>query len=143
MKINLIRTVQVSPIRNLFQSLKDIIGDLTILFTRDGLRIVDFDETHKILINISLQSTKFEQYLCKPEKIVICANALHLFKVISTMSNDDILTMSVENIDYYDEIVTHLGLQYNNGGIKQCYSQKLRLIELDTEELILLKNQTK
>lgn len=77
--ILLIRTVQVSPIRNLFQSLKDIIGDLTILFARDGLRIVDFDETHTILVNVSLQSTKFEQYLCKPEKIVICANALHLF----------------------------------------------------------------
>ena len=133
----LIRTVQISPIRNLFQSLKDIIGDLTMLFTKDGLRIINFDKTHTILVNVSLQSTKFEQYLCKPEKIVICANALHLFKVISTMSNDDTLTMYIENIDYHDGIVTHLGLQYDNGGIKQCYSQKLRLIEPDTEELIL------
>jgi len=30
-----------------------------------------------------------------------------------------------------------LGLQYDNGDIKQCYSQKLRLIEPDTEELIV------
>ena len=69
-------------------------------------------------MNVSSQSTKFEQYLCKPEKIVICANALHLFKVISTMSNDDTLTMYIEIIDYHDGIVTHLGLQYDNGGIK-------------------------
>ena len=132
-----IQTVQISPIRNLFQSLKDIIGDLTMLFTKDGLRIINFDKTHTILVSVSLQSSKFEQYICKPGKIVICANALHLFKVISTMSNDDTLTMYIENSDYHDGIVTHLGLQYDNGGIKQCYSQKLRLIEPDTEELIL------
>jgi proliferating cell nuclear antigen len=30
-----------------------------------------------------------------------------------------------------------LGLQYDNGDIKQCSSQKLRLIEPDTEELIV------
>ena len=133
----LIRTVQISPIRNLYGSLKDIIGDITMMFTSEGLRIINFDKTHTILVNVSLQSTKFEQYLCKPEKIVICANALHLFKVISTMSNDDTLTMYIENCDYHDGIVSHLGLQYDNGDIRQCYSQKLRLIEPDTEELII------
>ena len=55
-----------------------------------------------------LSTAVFEQYLCKPEKIVICANALHLFKVISTMSNDDTLTMYIENCDYHDGIVQHL-----------------------------------
>lgn len=133
----LIRTVQISPIRNLFSAQKDIVGDLTLLFTKDGLRIVNFDKTHTILVNVSLQAAKFEQFLCKPEKIVICANSLHLFKVISTMSNDDTLTMYIENCDYHDGVVSHLGLQYDNGDIRQCYSQKLRLIEPDTEELII------
>jgi proliferating cell nuclear antigen len=53
------------------------------------------------------------------------------------MSNDDTLTMYIENCDYHDGIVSHLGLQYDNGDIRQCYSQKLRLIDPDTEELIL------
>lgn len=82
-----------------------------------------------------LHASKFEQYLCKPEKIVICANALHLFKVILTMSNDDTLTMYIENSDYQDGVVSQLGLQYDNGDIRQCYSQKLRLIEPDAEQL--------
>jgi proliferating cell nuclear antigen len=131
----LIRTVQISPIRNLFSSAKDILGDLTLIFKKDGLRIINFDKTHTILVNVMLHASKFEQYLCKPEKIVICANALHLFKVISTMSNDDTLTMYIENSDYEDGVVSHLGLQYDNGDIRQCYSQKLRLIEPDAEEL--------
>ena len=33
--------------------------------------------------------------------------------------------------------LNNLGLQYDNGDIKQCYSQKLRLIEPDMEELVV------
>lgn len=133
----LIRTVQISPIRNLCSSIKDIIGDINLQFTSEGIVIVNFDKTHTILVNVILHANKFEQYLCKPEKIVICANALHLFKVISTMSNDDTLTMYIENCDYHDGVVSHLGLQYENGDIKQCYCQKLWLIDPDPEELVI------
>jgi proliferating cell nuclear antigen len=133
----LIKTVQISPIRNLFSSIKDIIGDINIQFTHEGIKIINFDKTHTILINVTLHANKFEEYYCQPEKILICANSLHLFKVISTISNDDILIMYIEKSDYHDGVVTHLGLQYDNGDIRKCYSQKLRLIEPDTEELII------
>lgn len=132
-----IKTVQIQPIRNMITSIKDILTDATITFTKNGLKIINFDKTHTILVNVILHANKFEQYTCHPEKIVVCANTLHLFKVISTMSNDDTLSMYIENADYHDGIVSHLGLQYDNGDIKQCYSQKLRLIEPDTEELII------
>ena len=132
-----IKTVQIQPIRNMITAIKDILTDATITFTKDGLKIINFDKTHTILVNVILHSHKFEQYLCKPDKIIVCANTLHLFKVISTMSNDDTLSMYIDNADYHDGIVSHLGLQYDNGDIKQCYSQKLRLIEPDTEELVV------
>ena len=133
----LLRTVQIQPIRNTIVALKDVIVDSTITFTPEGMKIINFDKTHTILVNVVLHARKFEQYICRPDKIIICANTLHLFRVISTMSNDDTLTMYIENNDYHDGIVSHLGLQYDNGDIKQCYSQKLRLIEPDTEELIV------
>jgi proliferating cell nuclear antigen len=132
-----IKTVQIQPIRNMITAIKDILTDATITFTKEGIRIINFDKTHTILVNVILHANKFEQYVCKPDKIVICANTMHLFKVISTMSNDDTLTMYIENSDYHDGVVSHLGLQYDNGDIRQCYSQKLRLIEPDTEELVL------
>jgi len=132
-----IKTVQIQPIRNMITAIKDILTDATITFTKDGLKIINFDKTHTILVNVVLNSRKFEQYTCHPDKIIVCANTLHLFKVISTMSNDDTLSMYIDNADYHDGIVSHLGLQYDNGDIKQCYSQKLRLIEPDTEELVV------
>jgi proliferating cell nuclear antigen len=130
-----VKTVQIQPIRNMITAIKDILTDATITFTKDGMKIINFDKTHTILVNVVLNANKFEKYRCDPDKIIICANTLHLFKVISTMSNDDTLSMYIEKSDYHDGIVSHLGLQYDNGDIKQCYSQKLRLIEPDTEEL--------
>lgn len=132
-----IKTVQIQPIRNLWTALKDILTDSTMTFNQDGMKIINFDKTHTILVNVMLHSRKFEMFQCKPDKIIVCANTLHLFRVISTMSNDDTLTMYIEKGDYHDGVVSHLGLQYDNGDIKQCYSQKLRLIEPDTEELIV------
>ena len=132
-----IKTVQIQPIRNTITAIKDILTDATITFTKQDMKIINFDKTHTILVNVVLYANRFEKYICLPDKIIVCANTLHLFRVISTMSNDDTLSMYIENCDYHDGIVPHLGLQYDNGDIKQCYSQKLRLIEPDNEELIV------
>ena len=132
-----IKTVQIQPIRNMITAIKDILTDATITFTKDGMKIINFDKTHTILVNVNLKSNRFEQYDCLPDKIIVCANTLHLFKVISTMSNDDTLSMYIDKADYHDGIVSFLGLQYDNGDIKQCYSQKLRLIEPDMEEFVV------
>ena len=133
----LIKSVQVSPLRNMITAIKDVLTDSSITFTKQGMKIINFDKTHTILVNVNLHANKFEYYNCEPDKIIVCANTLHLFKVISTMSNDDTLSIYIDKADYHDGVVSHLGLQYDNGDIKQCYNQKLRLIEPDTEELVV------
>lgn len=130
-----IKTVQIQPIRNMITAIKDILTDATITFTKEGMKIINFDKTQTILVNVFLSADRFEKYVCLPDKVIICANTLHLFKVISTMSNDDTLSIYIDKADYHDGIVSHLGLQYDNGDIKQCYNQKLRLIEPDMEEM--------
>ena len=59
----------------------------------------------------------------------------HFFKLINSIDNDDTLTMYIENKDYFDGIVSYLTLKFENGSIKQCKIQKLKLIEPDPEEL--------
>jgi proliferating cell nuclear antigen len=134
-----IKTVQIQPIRNMITAIKDILTDATITFTKEGMRIINFDKTQTILVNVHLDARKFEKYYCGPDKIIVCANTLHLFKVISTMSNDDTLTIYIDKNDYNEGSVSYLGLQYENGNIKQCYNQRLRLIDPDTEELVVPK----
>jgi len=130
-----IKTVQIAPFRTLMTALKDILLETNITFQSDGIRIINMDKSHTILAYLFLSSQNFEFYECKKEKIIIGVNMFHLFKLINSIDNDDTLTIYIENSDYVDGIVSHLALKFENGEIKQCKTQKLRLIEPDPEEL--------
>jgi proliferating cell nuclear antigen len=130
-----IKTVQISPFRTLMVALKDILLETNIYFQPDGIRIINMDKTHTILVHLFLAAVNFEFYECKKEKIIIGVNMFHLFKLINTVDNDDTLTIYIENNDYHDGIVTHLALKFENGNIKQCKTQKLKLIEPEHDEL--------
>jgi len=130
-----IQTIQIAPFRTLMTALKDVLLETNITFTKEGLKIINMDKSHTILAHLFLAAENFELYDCKLDKIVIGVNMFHLFKLINTIDNDDTLTLYIENEDYTDGIVHHLGLKFENGEIKQCKTQKLRLIEPDSEEL--------
>ena len=130
-----IKTVQIAPFRTLMTALKDILLETNITFEPDGMRIINMDKSHTILAHLYLAAKNFEFYECKKDKIIIGVNMFHLFKLINTIENDETLTIYIENSDYVDGIVSYLTLKYENGGIKQCKTQKLRLIEPEPEEL--------
>jgi len=130
-----IQTVQIAPFRTLMTALKDILLETNITFEPDGIKIINMDKSHTILAHLFLEAQNFEFYECKKDKIIIGVNMFHLFKLINSIDNDDTLTIYIENADYVDGIVSHLALKFENGEIKQCKTQKLRLIEPEPEEL--------
>lgn len=130
-----IKTVQIAPFRILMAALKDILLETNIIFTKQGIKIINMDKTHTILVHLFLKAENFEFYECKEEKIIVGVNILHLFKLITTIDNDDTLTIYIENDDYNEGIVTELGLKFENGNIKQSKIQKLKLIEPEQDEL--------
>ena len=130
-----IQTVQIAPFRTLMTALKDILLETNITFEPEGIKIINMDKSHTILAHLFLEAQNFEFYECKKDKIIIGVNMFHLFKLINSIDNDDTLTIYIENGDYVDGIVSHLALKFENGEIKQCKTQKLRLIEPEPEEL--------
>lgn len=130
-----IKTVQIAPFRTLMTALKDILLETNITFEQDGMRIINMDKSHTILVHLFLPAENFEFYECKKDKIIIGVNMFHLYKLINTIENEETLNIYIENNDYVDGIVSYLSLKYENGEIKQCKTQKLRLIEPDPEEL--------
>jgi proliferating cell nuclear antigen len=131
-----IKTVQIAPFRTLMTALKDILLETNITFQPDGIRIINMDKSHTILAHLFLAAPNFEHYECTKEKIIIGVNMFHLFKLINSIDNDDTLTIYIEKSDYNDGVVSHLALKFENGEIKQCKTQKLRLIEPEPEELV-------
>lgn len=132
-----IKTVQISAFRILMIALKDILLETNITFQQDGMRIVNMDKSHTILVHLFLEACNFEFYNCLKEKIVIAVNMFHLFKLISSIDNNDTLTIYIDKNDYNDGIVEYLGLRFENSEIKQYKIQKLKLIEPDQDELKL------
>lgn len=130
-----IMTIQIAPFRTLMTALKDILMETNITFEPDGMRIINMDKSHTVLVHLFLDALKFEFYECKKDKIIIGVNMYHLFKLINTIENEETLTIYIENADYADGIISYLTLKYDNGDIKQCKTYKLRLIEPDPEEL--------
>ena len=125
-----IKTVQIAPFRTLMTALKDILLETNITFQKDGIRIINMDKSHTILAHLHLNAENFEKYECKKDKIIVGVNMFHLFKLINSIDNDDTLTIYIEDCDYSDGVVSHLGLKFENGDIKQCKTQKLKLIEV-------------
>jgi proliferating cell nuclear antigen len=130
-----IKTVQITPFRTLMTALKDILLETNISFQPDGIRIINMDKSHTILVHLYLAASNFEFYECKKEKIIIGVNMFHLFKLINSIDNDDTLTIYISNNDYFEGIVSYLALKFENGDIKQCKTQKLKLIEPEQDEL--------
>ena len=134
-EILLMKTVQIAPFRTLMTALKDILIETNITFTPEGMKIINMDKSHTVLVHLDLKAENFEHYECNQPKIIIGVNMFHFFKLINTIDNDDTLTFYIDEADYNDGIVQHLGLKFENGDIKQQKNQKLRLIEPDSEEL--------
>jgi len=130
-----LQTVQISPVRTLLTAMKDILLDSNMVFDKTGIKIINMDKTHTVLVNLELLAENFEFYECKKEKIIIGVNMFHLFKLINSIDNDDTLTIYIENDDYSDGIVSHLTLKFENCAIKQCKKQKLKLMEPEQEEM--------
>ena len=53
-----LKTVQVSSFKFLATAIKDILTDASIMFTKNGLKIINFDKTHTILVNVILHANK-------------------------------------------------------------------------------------
>ena len=75
-----IQTLQIAPIRTLMSALKDILLETNIVFTKEGIKIINMDKSHTILVHLNLEAKNFELYECKMDKIVIGVNVFHLFK---------------------------------------------------------------
>lgn len=130
-----LQTVQIAPFRTLLTALKEILLESSMVCTPEGIKIINMDKSQTILVNLRLDAVNFEFYECKKEKIILGINIFHLFKLINSIDNDDTLTIYIENDDYSDGVVDYLSLKFENGAIKQCKTQKLKLIEPDPIEL--------
>jgi len=94
-----LKTIQSSVIKSLFESLKELLGDVSMVFTPEGVRICEVDQFETLMVDLFLDKSKLEEYYC-PKTTEIGISIPNLYKILKTMNNNQHLTMYMT----YDDI---------------------------------------
>lgn len=128
------KTVQTAAIRTLTEALKCILVEMSLIFDKGGIRMVAMDNTRTVLVQLKLESDKFEKfgYNHASPKFVIGVNTDHLYRIVRTASNDDTITFYVDSAD-----PNSLGILLEDGEKKQITRYKLNLLDRDEPDIQL------
>lgn len=126
-----LKTVQAIAIKSLLEVLKDIINDVNVYFDSSGMKIIAFDVARVTLVYVKLAAENFEEYSC-PNEIILGINVSNTFKLLKSISNSDILTVTHD-----DE---NLIITVSNDGKRSTSKFSIRLLDLNEDILDLPEN---
>lgn len=125
-----IKTTQSGILKTLFEAIKDVIRDVNMIFTKDGMKITAHDESRVAFVNLKLSADKFREsgsYHC-PNKLTVGVSVTNLNKFMKTISPNDIFYLYIHK-DHQDNI--GIKMENNNKNIKSNFS--LNVIDLEEE----------
>ena len=100
-------TIQASAIKSTFEVLKDILNDVNVYFRPSGMYIVTLDTARTSLIDMFLSADNFEEYHCEHDEIIAGINISNTFKLLKTITNNDVLKIEINSKEYMDiEIIS-------------------------------------
>ena len=124
-----IKTVQSGAFRSLIEAVKEIVTEANLEFSSEGIKVVNVDETHTVLVYLKLFADRFESFYC-PKKHVLGVNMIYFFKLIKTMGNNDSLTLYLPESN-----PNKLGIRMENSEKSTVTNYFLKLFDTDIEEI--------
>jgi proliferating cell nuclear antigen len=122
-----LKTVRSSAIRVLFESLKEILTDVNMIFTKDHVKISSMDGSRVAMAYLKLNTCEFEYYYCEKD-LVLGVNMGSLFKLIKTINNSGTISFFVEK-----DNPTKLNIRIENTDKLTTY--KYQLLEIEDKDL--------
>lgn len=122
-------SVQAVAFKAVFEVLKDILNDVNIYFKKDGIQIITLDTARSALVDMFLRAENFEEYVCE-EDIIAGVNIANTFKLLKTITNNDVITMSITSKEYID-------ISIQNEGKKSITKFQLKLLDIDEDQIEL------
>lgn len=103
-----IRSVQSSIIRTLFEVIKECLADINIVITSDSFKITEMDSKKTSLVHLNLEAANFEDFKCE-KTLVLGINSQNVFRLIKNAKNDDTITFFM-----YENSETKLWISLEN-----------------------------
>jgi len=96
-----LRTIQASVIKNLFESIREILVDINIVFTPESIHSTSIDGNKCACVHFRLETSRFEQYICKEDNVVVGVSMCSLHRLVKTITNGDTVTMRILKNERY------------------------------------------
>ena len=121
----LLKTVQGTAIKAVFEVLKDLLNDVNFVFDSTGVHVATLDTAHVTFVQLHLLAENFEQYQCQ-QRLVAGLNMSNTFKILKIVGNNDTLGMSSNSGDLLNIVV-------QNDQKKSKTSFDLKLMDINEE----------
>ena len=95
------KTVQASVIKNLFESVKEILVDINLVFTNNSMYCTAIDGSKTACVHFCLDTTRFEYYHCTETELIVGINMLSIHKLIKPIGSCDIIVMKIFRNDRF------------------------------------------
>lgn len=131
-----IKTTQSTVLKNLFDALKEIIHDVNIVFSSEGMKILATDNSKVAFVNLKLSAEKFNEsgtYHC-PKKLTVGISIPNLNKFMKSIVQKDICYIYIHN-DHQDSI--GIKMENSNKNIQNNFS--LNILDIEEEQCKLPK----
>ena len=122
-------TSKTPPLKYLIELLKDLLTEVNLECTPDGIKIKAVDPSLVALIHCILNNDKFEKYHCETN-IVLGLNMEDLFKIIKNMENNDTLKLFIKK-----DNVNRLGIETFSKDENTVDTTYLNLLDLQYENI--------
>lgn len=123
-----LKTVQATALRSLIELLKDVLSDVNLTATPGvGLKLLAMDNSKVSMIHCELDAVNFESFSCK-EQLVLGVNMSCLFKLIKSVTSNDVLCMQVRSSNRHE-----LRIQIDSSERKSCTVYMLKLLDIDED----------
>jgi proliferating cell nuclear antigen len=119
------RTVQSNAVRILVESLKNILSDVNIQISPDGIKILAMDGAKVAVVHLKLDSQHFEFFNCVSQ-VKIGVNMLSLHKILKSVKNNDIITFYITR-----EISSELNIKIENKEKKTVIISVIKLLDIN------------
>lgn len=119
------KTVQTNAVRILFEALKNILSDINLKADSNGIKLTTIDGTEKAIINLFLDSAKFEEYTCSQETN-IGLNLISMFRILKGIKNTDTISFVI----YTDE-QDHIYIITSHSDKKFTNTSRIKLLDMN------------
>jgi proliferating cell nuclear antigen len=121
-------TIQASAFKSTFEVLKDILNDVNIYFKPDGMYVVTLDTARTSLVDMFLPADNFEEYHCDQEEIIAGINISNTFKLLKTITNNDVLKIEINSKEY-------MNIEITSESKKSSTTFQLKLLDINESRI--------